>query len=424
MDAHSKKWPPGCKLLSWGEVRQKFFEINLELAEIIDDLSPSSSHCFIQVDYDYGQLIVDKGCVLTADGNSLKEHLSYASIPLGIVLSRTSEVFVEGLQKQSVPLNILGRGELFGTFDVMNLFHGIEKSACWSLSSGSRTIFTLPKLTNSKKLERLREYCLMDSEIFPLQESDQWFIFKSISAQNRLRYPWKCSVLFFSASWFKHLHESRWQRFNNYLFQYSWKQVQHAINRVQFFQNWNQVIHQFGARHLTPRPYLMETFRHLLMMAFGELPGITANVCQEKVPVEVIQSTLQEVYSVHPYHPTLFSADFPSSLFSGHPVYYSLSNPTLIEGSASDVSYATKMTNLKDIKQLFDSMKTMSEAQNKEKIPSLTYIHNKGDLEKNMVHSQFVPETDFWIQQQLSNSELTFCSSGLFWRGCIQMRYL
>ena len=111
----------------WQDIRSQVREVNSELADIIDQLNPDKRYPFIRADYKFGDLIVEKGVLNLPIENNLVSHnrlpydlrelLAYSKIPLGLLLNKTSEIFVNE-EERVIPLITIEPGDFFGTFEV------------------------------------------------------------------------------------------------------------------------------------------------------------------------------------------------------------------------------------------------------------------------------------------------------------------
>ncbi len=105
--------------------------------------------------------------------------------------------------------------------------------------------------------------------------------------------------------------------------------------------------------------------------------------------------------------------------------YYSLSLPTLFEGSlASKNNSSTIMYDLKLLKLLIETLQRDSSAENiffKNKF--VEYFHVEIDPLKEIQSTALIPQTDsLFIQDVEKFPGRSFCATSPFWRGCIRIK--
>jgi len=176
---------------TWDDVRKKVQEVDPTLAKLIDQISPSKKYKLFQVKYAYGDLIlkdgvlqlpIKKGCLLPVTDPSLdaslKEKLGYNTIPLFLTLHNSNEVFID-TGTRVIPLNLFRAGSLLGLFETADKCFNF--SSKWSVSAGARSIFMLPKISETGGFKRLRLQYRLPSRANLHQFSDHWHVFKDYS---------------------------------------------------------------------------------------------------------------------------------------------------------------------------------------------------------------------------------------------------
>ncbi len=220
------------EILTWEDARLLLLPILPELVSIIDKLSPSQDLVLYKASYPFGSTIINKqnyylplAAGKTISFNSpflpekIRNDLSYdpaTNSPIGIVLSRKSEFFVE-IDERVIPYAILEPGGIFGSSKVLDkITHNLENNLrmsyfafVWELRAGARSIFALPKISNrvyhQKMAKRLQLPLSLDA---PRGYYQHWDIFKSIA--NRYAPQWKAEFLFFSNAWLEKLTDRAW----------------------------------------------------------------------------------------------------------------------------------------------------------------------------------------------------------------------
>lgn len=422
-------------VITWDQIRRDVARVNPELYRIIDALSPGKNYKLLKATYHFGDLIVDAGQINIPYENtliSLKQfcaekrlgaHFLYSPIPLGLLLNRSCEVFVSAMDR-AIPLNLLKKGALFGVFEVMSYLTHLPAVPIWQVSSGARTIFTLPKIANTHGMNRLCAHYHLSPSLKTPALSEQWLLMKAIAQAPAFENVWLNDIVFFSESWFQHKSDPAWIDFYHYLYKTSWQQSQYAVGKVIFALHWQKFIQVVSKRHLKPRPYLSDTIKHLFLMLSNAAPGIVFNQDDEDVaPTHGIQHALLDVYQLKNYFPTLLNIGPVNALDQQVPIYYSLSYPTLLEGHPQDTTSSTIMLDIRDIKRLIETLHMNRHEGEDHLINEVTFnfFHVDDDKYHDILPSKKITDYDPSLLNQVSNSDQSFCYSSAFWKGCIRI---
>jgi len=429
------------KKIYWKDVRDEVRVINPKLAEIIDKISPDKNYPLIKASYRFGDLIVNNGTAFLPDKNGdllsikdpvitnvLKNQLSYSPIPLFLTLKNASEVFINS-SFRAIPLNLFYPGSLLGLFESIDYLFDRSSSSNWCVSAGARNLFFLAKINEIGGFKRLKMEFEIDSTLQPRTLADHWRLFREIAQQDDFKQSWCNEVLFFTKPWFfNHRKDSSWFAFKEFLFKEAWHQAQFAISKVGLNLTWEYFSRAISARNLKPIPYLVDQVKHILLVGAGRWPGFRPSDTSDLIaPVDGLQNVFTDVYMLKKHLPTIMHTCSLERTFHV-PSYYSLSYPTLLEGSPQSKSPAsTIMIDLRDIKQIIDTLKPVF--KDHEKIDGATYgninfeyFHVEKDkygeikmsndlalLDKNLIHDKHkYPDRDF-------------CATSQFWRGCIKI---
>jgi hypothetical protein len=154
------------KVVSFQEIEPRLAQLNPTLLDalgkIVADSKKRGTPLKLYIArYPYGAAIVDRGQFETPCDDStcatctdLKAQCSYSHIPLGVILQKSIEVFVDATSRGhyevspdgggTVPLRVLGEGDLFGVFETLHsLLRENEARPPWSVSSGARSIWII-----------------------------------------------------------------------------------------------------------------------------------------------------------------------------------------------------------------------------------------------------------------------------------------
>jgi len=436
----------GFKIVYWEEVRESLHQVNKPLAELIDVISPDKHYPLIKARYQYGDLVVKNGTTYlpAVDRHpsllpitdpcfkkTLKDHLTYSTIPLFLNLHKANEVYMNAHQR-TVPLNLFYPGNLLGLFESLDLLYGRESAAAWSVSSGARHIFMLPKLNEQSGFKKLRIAYDIDPQQQPRFLTDHGLLFQAISRHKNFTQPWHNEILFFTQPWLLCAKKDpAWINFKEYLIGQAWHQAQFAISKIGFNLTWEHFAQAIAARHLKPIPYLVDQIKHVLLIALGRWPGFkTADTTDLVAPIQGLQRAIVEVYDLKKYLPTCLHI---SSLERDHeqPLYYSLSLPTLLEGLAHrNPESSTIMIDTRNIKQLMDTLlPAISQCSHSEierlRSTRFEYFHVESDPYGEIVPSHTLPTLDpQLLTLQTQFPDRLFCSTSQFWRGCLRISHL
>ncbi len=429
------------ELLSWEEIRKEVKGANSELARIIDNINPPKNLSLVKANYFFGDLIVNDGATFlrkdkhtllttTEVSKSLDLDLSYSPIPLFLSLKKSNEVFID-TGSRIIPLNIFNPGSLLGLFESMDFLYSYHSSPRWCVSAGARSIFMLPKIGEKKGVKKLKSHCKIPKDINLRDLSDHWAIFKSISNSPEFYDNWLNTLVFFPKEWLiKIKADSAFNELRDYLFKNAWSQSQFAISRIELSLSWENFIDAISSRNLNPTPYLSDHTKHIISIASGKSPGFRpADGTDNAAPINLIQEAIVNTYALKEYIPTIMHTHSLTHDLK-LPVYYSLSFPTLLEGSPNKNNGSTRMLDQKDIKQLIETLNRSSQSLGKFKsnvieTTKFEYFHVEEDKEKEITSSKLIPDSDQTFLSEINKfSDRIFCSTSPFWRGCIMIQKL
>lgn len=425
--------------LSWEEARPLMLKANKELVDIIDEISPDKHHTLIKATYRYGDDILKNGVLqlpdyqgsVSIDSSSisarLKNQLNYSSIPLGLTIDKRGELFIQ-TKDRIIPLTLLERGEPFGIFETTNFINKKIVTPLWSMTMGSRTLFSLPKINDAIGLKRIKLEFNIPSTLGVRTLNDHWQLFKELANSQESTECWSGQVLLFTRKWLTYANDPKWFKFFGFISKYLWMQTGYPLKRLACAVLWQDFINAISQRNLKPRPYLSDTAKHLLFIAARCATSISPAIeAEENAPIKMFQNILIDTYSLKNYIPTFMQLT-PASGSDNSFIYYSLSYPTFLEGSsASNVVSKTIISDLRDIKLLIDTLMNKADIHpmNKQILENIAfnYYHIEEDIYKEILSSQAIIKTDKRFQEEAKIfPNRSFCDTSLFWRGCIQMQ--
>lgn len=431
-------------IVPWREIRNEMLQVNKEIATLIDAIDPDDSYKLIKAEYLYGDLFTRDGISqLPATDNRLypvtnpaidreiAKALAYQEMPLFIILENASEVFIE-VGTRAIPLNLFYEGAICGIYETMDFMMNIPVKYNWTFSAGSRSIAMLPKITDTAKLKKLYNAYNIPSALLVKNLLDHWELFKYIAQSNHFAQPWKNKVVYFGEKWFNNKHNSvAWRNFKDYLIKNAWRQIQFVNSKAQFNWQWRKYAEAISTRRLRPTPYLLDQLKHLLSIACGDYPAFKVmDDSQKAAPTMHLQQAFVDAYGLQEYLPTLIHAFPLTYLPAGQSVYYSLSLPTLLEGSPTKGHSATTITDLRVIKFLIENLyshfsNVYNKTTDKNFIINKTkfeYYHVEKDQCGEIQMSEDLAKIDSgFIKDKKTFPQSNFCASSQFFRGCIRI---
>lgn len=393
---------------SWKDLRVKVKKINPELSNIIDDLSPKDEYALYVAQYPYGALIVDRGVfqVINDKGHlvpltdssipcEIREDLTYNKmIPTGLISENSIETFFRA-KKHTIPASLYGLGDMLALWHVLEGNQTYQAGPVWNISSGARTIFMLPKVTDKSCYQALKaRYGL---KLIPQDLNEHWSIFSHLANHPYFPEQWHSEIIFFSCKWFSNLKDKAFSHFFKHLLHKVWHSS--SFRRNQFIVDFAFSVAQEN-RNLKPNPYLADTVRYLMSIGDGTVPGLTPAIDSSAAPIKGLQKIFLDDYGLKKYAPVIMHPHH-FSLNTNRPVYYSLEVPTTTIFSPRSSRQSSKMVDMRELKHITDIL--LSEI-----LKGTLYVQETPlfDLAKNIHYNFFHSEKD-QFNEILSSSYLS-----------------
>lgn len=352
--------------LTWAQARGQVKDVCQRFTAIVDEINPNKELTFFKIKYPYGSHIIHEGTlnVVTEAGQivsikdaaapkTLKESLSYNSVPLGININNGIEVYRE-LSDRVFSIASWEKGLDLGIWEYMGW------TTPYSVSAGARSVYMVPRISLTSGHKKLkREYGITLPA--PKRSFDHWQLFSQIinSPAIDVNQRWHCEVMFLSKQWIENLEKyghkddnSGWVKLKNYLLE---KNLQHSLygrKRSIFEIVWETFSRSLTNKNLKSNPYVMDTLKHLVFVGTGGAPGSVPNTGQINLaPVAQIQKAYIESYGLKDYIPTVME---PRYINDGNiqSVYYSLQSPTLLESAPKSKNLVSIIDNARELKDL------------------------------------------------------------------------
>lgn len=347
---------------TWKQIRADVKNVNPELANVIDEIDPGKEYTIFKLTYPYGAEILQKGNLFLPNKNGdlipIQEHDSYIkdklgynlfSNPVGMVTKGSAELFLELDDRLVQFYGIVPSGKIFGLWRILSSPPHHHPSFLWSLSSGARSVFMLPRVTDSGGYARLRKHFLIDVDK-PKDALGHWEIFRRIANSSKNKDLWNMEILFFSKKWFEDMDKKKMQPFALYIYKTGWKGSEFWRNK--FFLDILLSMLQKQEK-LKPTIHIVNTVKYLVTMACGSVSGFAPAIDNSFAPIERIQEAFLDVYKLQDYAPIIMQPYFFDMYNpNARPVYYSLRFPTSIEFSLKSSEKTTVITELFSVKSL------------------------------------------------------------------------
>lgn len=427
------------KEVKWEQVRQDFSKLNPALYQLIEKLSPNENYSFIWARYLYGDSIVKNGKLQLPVGDELvsidspkvpslvRRKLSYSPIPLSFLLNKSSEVYTVCGQR-IIPVKYFEPGNLFGLFETID-YMLCRGSSCpvWNVSAGARFLFFLPKISETNGYNRMKKMYDLPS-MPPLEFQEQWSVFRLLALQSPENDLWFSDVLFFTKEWFSCKNDSKeWVDFKNFLYAQGWIHTHYVREETDIKLEDQIFFSMITKRNLKPRPYLINTIKHLVGIAKGFVPGFKVANDLTAAPISLIQDVYMDAYRLS-YLPTMMH---PYSLLSYNKnvfLYYSLVVPTLRESVEQPRNVPTIITDLRDITLLMsiyqEAVKEASQLDGVDRFMkkvNYAYFQESSNAYKEIQSNKSITEDHNFLLDLARYPSSSFCFTSRFFRGCIRI---
>lgn len=421
------------EIVTWPDVAKEVFAVNPALAEVINDLDPPNNWKIVKVRYAFGDDILRKGELLVPDNDNklvgiydpefspeLKELLNYNSMPVGITLTATMELFADHHDKV-IPFSFMLPGKVFALWTALDDETSPFHARVWNMVAGCRSIFSLPKITDSVALKKLSKAFGVNFKI-PRTLWEQWFLLKNLAAFEPN--PWQLETIYFSHIW---LEEGvKQKKLRNFLLNSAWKSTSFLRNDIFF-----KIIYSYAQaeKNIKIDPYFADTIKHLYCLGCGSYPGFILADSNISAPVDFLQNVFNTTYGLE-YSPTLMHLDYlrPDSQKN---VFYSLQLPTLLEFSPKAKENATNIEALYYIQAAMKRLQNyvLSERQDMrgqqlynwaERI-HYDYYHSHPSQEHSIQSITNLFTEELILQKEISSFEKPFSETNIFMRGLIKL---
>lgn len=335
---------PTLEEVKWKDVREAVRKVNPEFAEIIDKINPGNKFVLYKARYPFGSYIIDSDQFYLPNEGKLipltdpripkkvQLDLGYndTGIPLGINLTHSSELYLKS-KDRIIPFGLLTKGRIFGLW--VALQHNLRYSGIkmWSMVAGTRSLFVLPKITDTlsyKKLAKARGI----KQLIPRTLMAHGTLLAEIAHHQEFPTPWFTEVLFFTHNWLEKRNDNNWLNFWLFLYQEGWNKTEYWRTKFGYDFVWDSFVKQLSLQNIRVTPNIAKIIEHIMMVASGELPGFSPAIDNEEGPIEEFEADLINIYGLKRFAPTIMTPKHLSPN-DGRFVYLSLQFPTYLEST-------------------------------------------------------------------------------------------
>lgn len=362
MIEYPEQHAPTFKQVTWHEIEAEVERVNPELHEIICELDPGPEYRLYVGEYPYGCLTVEKGqfqvpingrmVPLTSSEvpSQWQEDLGYnlKSNPVSLVLKNSYEIsLAHPSLNNTICFARVSEGTLISSTRMINK-RPQQPAFIWDVSSGSKTIFMLPKISQTRKYRKLRSTLGINVKT-PSNITEHWDVFREISNSGYFK-PWSTQTLYFSHHWFHDIESKMWNRFRVFLLE---SYIQ-GFARFSTLYIWeiilSLILNNLG---LKPDIYTNNIVRHIFQIGCGLISGLSPETDERNAPIESIQKAFTEIYEINDYIPTIISLSYYDMLNPTDITYYSLQHPNIIN-TPKKKDNSSNISDAYEVKSLFD----------------------------------------------------------------------
>ena len=232
----------------------------------------------------------------------VREQLGYhdGHIPLGMVLNRSVELYMQ-TEDRVIPFNVIKAGRLVGLTFVLSPVHVWPQA--WHMTAGARSIFVLPKITDSISHRKL---CRARGMKVPLARDlgTHWSLLTKMANDSGFSQPWCTEVLFFSKKWVDNSKDDDWLRFNYFLYQEGWAAIEYMLTKTVYDHVWDILIRELTKYDIKATPFIIDVTKYIIMVGLGAVPGFSPAINDDEAPIKGLQEDFINHYGLKNYAPT------------------------------------------------------------------------------------------------------------------------
>lgn len=352
---------PLIELISWSKARRRIMTGCKKLLSVLDQIDPPKNLKLIKARYPFGSTIIKNGVLHlpinnyesipindSRIDNSIKDQLSYCSVPIGMISENSLEIYRE---TDSKIFSVAMSGPHTGL--EIGIIENFGSAAAYTVSSGARSLYMVPKISKTSAHKKLRrEYGIISPP--PKRILDHWQIFRELHASHNFNTKWHCELIFLTKDWVPYINADNdlsWLRLKSYIQQKAWDHCELGRNKVLLDIVWQQVTSLLTNKGIKPDPYIVDTLKHLIFISLGGISGCRPVSGDDFAgPMNEVQSIYSEIYGLEDQIPTIMQP-YNFSLQQDKPAYYSMQSPMLL---SSTPNFRSMSSNIDDIRELMN----------------------------------------------------------------------
>ncbi|OGT30753.1 MAG: hypothetical protein A3E87_07300 [Gammaproteobacteria bacterium RIFCSPHIGHO2_12_FULL_35_23] len=413
---------------SWNKIKFQVYAVNSEFAKLLEELDPGTSDSLIVAHYPFGKDIVKMGQLYLPDQQEIlpsnhthfaklsKQFLNYAKIPVGIVLNKSVEVYYETPQRV-VSDKLWYQGAILGAWELFDQPIAKDSTQLANISSGARSIFMLPKISDSIAHNRLKKalHIALPPPAHSRQHRD---LFATIAANIETNNKWHCSILYLTEQWLIKRNNPAFINLQNYFLKLAWHQSYNCRRQFELNMVWEKVLNTISNQNIYLQPKLSSHLKQLYMIAESVFPGMIFAIDNnnEIAPIKLIQDAYTNIYRLKDYAPLLMH---PCHITKDIPVYYSLNYPNYFESFLPTKSVSRLMDEIRIISNIIE----LIQQKNIDFLPqpSFTYFHPHS-LGNHKIEPINAILHDASLQKYFKKyKDLALAQNSAFFNGCIKI---
>lgn len=441
---------PSLEEVEWSQVRSAVKKVNPEIAEKIDALGTGKDFTLYRARYPFGSTILNKstlyvpheGKLVSLQDDSipekLKEDLQYGTdiatnMPLGLCINNTAELYMEQ-EDRVIPFSFFTPGKIFGLWSSLDLSNSFVGPRVWSITAGARSIFLLPKITDTPSYKKLCKSRGLKKPV-PRNLLDHGPILADMANHSEFSEPWHTEILFFPKKWLEKQTGEAWSEFYLHIHESAWKKSEYWRNKVVYDYMWDSFVRDFAKKNIKISPYIVDIVEHLMMVGLGVLPGFKPAVSNCEGPIESLQKDFIDEYRLRYFAPTIM---VPAHLSEGSDdyIYWSMQIVNYFESFPKP---RTPNSIISDLREVINLLDLFVEAVLNGKIPEVvgTPFHEfLSKINFDFFHSDVIPDDDIirhsknmpkedkrLIKCSRSFGKRTFSEVSPFVRGCVRISF-
>jgi hypothetical protein len=432
------------EILQWKDVKKKVQAVNPRVAKDMNSIKGVDNFKVVRATYQFGDDIIDKGQFkLNVNGknvvhdnrlvpNEIQEILDYnwRAIPFGIVTKGSTESYIDHLTN-ILPFRLMPPGTTFSVvsvFDTQQFSNTVAELR--STKAGCRSLIMLPKISHAESNQRLQaKYQVKKENLCPKNLADQWYLLRDLAISKCFETNWEAELILFSKEFISQKPDTLELRYD----------LLHRVWQMESFRR-NQVTHDFiwsmFLKHL-PSPlkndaYIIETVKHLVLIAMQEVPGYIPACDDTAGPITDFTQAFLKCYRIRYHYPIFMRLEHYDGI---NPIYYSLHRHTFFSDVPEKPSMKQTINQLVKIREvLFLFIEYI--LKNKFEHPldktllyqtllntEFDFFHPKGSgIINHKIKSIARDDKRFLLLGSGINKGLEFPEYSIFFHGCIRIR--